>query len=71
MKGIESVGVRKIEGPIIVLENNIPVKYDEVVKVYDRNRNTKIGKVVAVSKSHVIVQVFGSTSGLSIKKNKY
>jgi V/A-type H+-transporting ATPase subunit B len=68
MYNIESVGVQKIEGPIIVLEKNIPVKFDEVIKIYDRNRKEQTGKVLAVSDTHVIVQVFGSTTGLSLNK---
>lgn len=68
MYSIESVGVQKIEGPIIILEKTIPVKFDEVVRVYDRNRKEQIGKVLAVSDTNVVVQVFGSTSGLSINK---
>ena len=68
MYSIESVGVQKIEGPIIVLEKKFPVKFDEVIKVYDVNRKEQIGKVLAVSDTHVIVQVFGSTTGLSLKK---
>ena len=68
MYSIESVGVQKIEGPIIVLEKNIPVKFDEVIRIYDRNRKEQIGKVLAVNDTHVIVQVFGSTTGLSLNK---
>ncbi len=68
MYSIESVGVQKIEGPIIILEKTVQVKFDEVVKVYDRNRKEQIGKVLAVSDKQVVVQVFGSTSGLSINK---
>ena len=68
MYSIESVGVQKIEGPIIVLEKKFPVKFDEVVRVYDKDRKEQIGKVLAVSDTHVIVQVFGSTTGLSLKK---
>lgn len=66
MSGFESVGVRKIEGPIIILEKRFPVQFDEVVRIYDRNRNEQIGRVLAVSEEHVVVQVFGTTSGLSI-----
>ena len=67
MTSIESVGVKKIEGPIIIFEKNIPVKYDEVVKIYDKNRDEQIGKVLAVNENHVVVQVFSTTTGLSIK----
>jgi len=66
MIGIESVGVEKIEGPIIFLEKRIPVRFDEVVKIYNNDRKEQIGKVLAVSEDKVAVQVFGNTTGLSI-----
>jgi V/A-type H+-transporting ATPase subunit B len=67
MQSIESIGVQKIEGPIIILEKTRPVKFDEVVKIYDENRNEQSGRVLAVSEKSVVVQVFGATGGLSIK----
>lgn len=66
MVRIESVGLKKVEGPIIVLERNADVKYDEVVRIYDAERNYQTGKVLAVTESSVVVQVFGKTAGLSI-----
>jgi V/A-type H+-transporting ATPase subunit B len=67
MKGIESVGVQKIEGPIIVLEKKYPVKFDELVKIRDNNRKEQIGRVIAVNEKQVVVQVFGASTGLSLK----
>lgn len=64
---IESVGLKKIEGPILILEKNCEVRYDEVVRVFDENRNSQIGKVLSVNEKSVVVQVFGNTTGLSIK----
>ncbi|OHD20041.1 MAG: V-type ATP synthase subunit B [Spirochaetes bacterium GWD1_27_9] len=67
MATIESVGLKKIEGPILILEKNANVKYDEVVKIYNDDRSFQIGKVLAISESNIVVQVFGNTTGLSIK----
>ncbi len=64
---LESVGLKKIDGPILILERNIDVKYDEVVKVYNPDRTFQIGKVLAVSEKNIVLQVFGNTTGLSIK----
>ncbi|HPY88718.1 MAG TPA: V-type ATP synthase subunit B [Spirochaetota bacterium] len=64
---IESLGLKKIEGPILMLEKNADVKYDEVVRVFDEKRNSQIGKVLSVNEKSVVVQVFGNTSGLTIK----
>lgn len=67
MVKIESLGLKKIEGPILMLEKNADVKYDEVVRVFDEKRNSQIGKVLSVSEKSVVVQVFGNTAGLTIK----
>jgi V/A-type H+/Na+-transporting ATPase subunit B len=67
MASIQTVGIKKIEGPILYLEKNADVKYDEVVKIYDDKRNAQIGKVLALTEKQIVVQVFGNTTGLSIK----
>lgn len=67
MVKIESLGLKKIEGPILMLEKNADVKYDEVVRVFDEKRNSQIGKVLSVNEKSVVVQVFGNTAGLTIK----
>jgi V/A-type H+/Na+-transporting ATPase subunit B len=67
MMNIESVGLKKLEGPILVLEKNVDVKYDEVVRIYDDNRHWQTGKVLALTEKTIVVQVFGSTTGLTVK----
>ncbi|HOJ63791.1 MAG TPA: V-type ATP synthase subunit B [Spirochaetota bacterium] len=67
MLTLESVGLKKIDGPILILERNIDVKYDEVVKVYNPDRSFQIGKVLAVNEKNIVLQVFGNTTGLSIQ----
>ncbi|MBR6061707.1 MAG: V-type ATP synthase subunit B, partial [Spirochaetales bacterium] len=63
----ESVGLKKIEGPILILEKNCDVHYDEVVRIYNDNRESQVGKVLSVTDKNIVVQVFGNTTGLSIK----
>ena len=63
----EAVGLKKIEGPILILEKNCDVHYDEVVRIYNENRESQVGKVLSVSDKNIVVQVFGNTTGLSIK----
>ncbi|MBP5706335.1 MAG: V-type ATP synthase subunit B [Spirochaetales bacterium] len=63
----EAVGLKKIEGPILILDKNCDVHYDEVVRIYNENRESQVGKVLSVSDKNIVVQVFGNTTGLSIK----
>ena len=63
--GLEYKGVASISGPIIVVENVQDVGYDELVTVKTQSGETRLGKVIEVSKKAVIVQVFEGTTGLS------
>lgn len=67
MFDIETIGLTKIEGPILIFERNRNFCYDEVVKIINEKREEQIGKVLAVDEKSVVVQVFGNTTGLSLK----
>lgn len=55
----------KVEGPLIVLSGVKDAAYDEIVEVSTGNKKRK-GKVVQIHEDKVIIQVFESTTGLSI-----
>ncbi|MGE5637538.1 MAG: V-type ATP synthase subunit B [Chloroflexota bacterium] len=63
--GLEYKGVASISGPIIIVENVRNVGYDELVAVKTQTGETRLGKVVEVTKRAVTVQVFEGTTGLS------
>lgn len=63
--GLEYTGVSRISGPIIVVENVQGVGYDELVEVITPNGETRLGKVLEVSRRAAVVQVFEGTTGLS------
>ncbi|HLN44181.1 MAG TPA: V-type ATP synthase subunit B [Candidatus Sulfotelmatobacter sp.] len=63
--GLEYKGVASISGPIIIVENVRNVGYDELVAVKTQTGETRLGKVVEVTKKAVTVQVFEGTTGLS------
>jgi len=69
MVKVEAVGLRKIEGSVLVLEKNFDVGSEEVVKVYNDNRGVQTGKVLSVTDKNIIIQVFGSTQGLTPKNS--
>ncbi|MCL4561481.1 MAG: V-type ATP synthase subunit B [Chloroflexi bacterium] len=64
--GHEVIGVNRIEGPIIVVENAGTVGYDEVVEIIDSQGQTRVGRVLEVGDEMVVVEVFAGTTGLSI-----
>jgi len=71
MKGVEYRGVTSVDGPIIVLKSTEKVFYNETVCVRDRNGQKRIGKVVDISETAVVVQIFGSTTGLDLEESSF
>jgi V/A-type H+/Na+-transporting ATPase subunit B len=64
--GQEVVGVSRVEGPILVVENAGSIGYDEVVEVIDSNGRHRLGRVLEVGEGMAVVEVFAGTTGLSI-----
>jgi V/A-type H+-transporting ATPase subunit B len=65
VRGVEYVGVGRIEGPLIVVEKVHDVGFDEVVEVIDPAGELRVGQVLDVSREFAVVQVLGGTTGLS------
>ena len=64
--GQEVLGVKRIEGPIIVVEGAANVSYDEVVEIQDPRGERRRGRVLEVGKGFAVVQAFSGSTGLSI-----
>ncbi len=64
--GQEVIGVARIDGPIVVVEGGSCIGYDEVVEVVDSHGQLRRGRVLEVSETIAVVEVFAGTTGLSI-----
>lgn len=62
---IEFVGLREINGPLIVLEGVKDAGYDELVQIKTVGGN-RLGKIIRIDGERVVVQVFEGTEGLSL-----
>lgn len=71
MKGVEYRGVTSVDGPIIVLKRTENVFYNETVCVRDRYGEKRTGKIVDISNDAVVVQIFGSTTGLDLEETSF
>ena len=71
MKGVEYRGVTSIDGPIIVVRRTENVFYGETVYVRDRNGDKRTGRIVDISDSVAVVQIFGSTTGLDLEDTTF
>ncbi len=66
----EYLGVNKIDGPIIFVENTENVAYNELVEITDQFGRKKFGTVLEVAENYAAVQVFEGTYGLSKDKTR-
>jgi len=71
MRGIEYRGVTSVDGPIVVLKRTENVFYNETVYIRDRNGDKRTGKVVEISDTAVVVQVFGDTTGIDLDDSTF
>lgn len=67
MRGVEYRGLTLVDGPIIIAERTAEVFYGEIVNIHDRTGNIRAGRIIDLSDTHCVVQIFGSTSGLSLQ----
>ncbi len=70
MSVIRHVGLKTINGPIIVLDNIKNASFDELVKIHVENGTTRQGKIVQIDGERVVVQVFEGTQNLSLENTK-
>ena len=68
MKGIEYRGLESVEGSVLVVKKRENSFFGEVVSVKDRFGNVQVGRLIEVSTDACVVQLFGNTSGLSLKE---
>ena len=58
----------KIEGPLILLSDVKDAAYDEMVDIYVNNgEEPRKGRVVLIDGDKAVIQVFGSTTGFSVR----
>jgi V/A-type H+-transporting ATPase subunit B len=64
--GKEYIGISKVSGPLIFIEDIKGVGFDEVVEIRMRNNEVRHGRVLSVSRNAALVEVFEGTGGLTI-----
>ena len=60
----------KVQGPLIILSEVSGIFYDEIVDILVDGKERKKGKVVQIEGDKAIIQIFESTSGISIHNAK-
>jgi len=70
MRGIEYKGLERIEGPVVITSRSRNVGFNEVVAVYDRENNKRLGRVLDLSRDWAAIQIFGNSTGLSAEDSR-
>lgn len=63
---VQYTGIRRINGPLIVLSGVENVAYDELVEIHLNDGTMRMGNVVDIEGSTAVVQVFEGTRGMSL-----
>lgn len=67
MRGVEYKGLTSVDGPIVIVKRKENIFYGEIAAVKDRNGEKRIGRIIDMSEEYAVVQIFGSTTGLSLE----
>ena len=66
----EYLGLKKVSGPIVYLEDIAGVGFGEVVQVIDGQGGVRHGRVLSVGRTTAAVEIFEGTSGLATTTTK-
>ncbi len=62
----EYIGVKEINGSLIVLDNVEAPSYEEIVEIRLEGGGVRHGRIVAIEGKRAVIQVFEGTSGISL-----
>ena len=67
---LQYVGLKEINGPLVVLEDIEDVSFEEMVEITLDNGSKRTGRVVEIVGNKAIVQIFEGTTSLSLTNTK-
>ncbi len=67
---IRHIGLKEVNGPLVVLDEVENAAFDELVQIDVENGEKRQGKIVRIDGKKVVVQVFEGTNGLSLENTK-
>ena len=70
MAVIRHIGLKAINGPLIILDNIENASFDELVKIKIENQQDRQGRIVQIDGKRVIIQVFEGTNDISLENTK-
>ncbi|SHI81749.1 V-type ATP synthase subunit B [Lutispora thermophila] len=67
---IKYLNIKKIEGPLIILDGVKDASFDEMVEIEVEGQEVRKGKVVQIDRNRAIIQVFEGTTGMSLNNTR-
>lgn len=67
---IEYVGLKEVNGPLIVLDGIKDSCYEELVEIHCNESDVRTGRVITIDGERAVIQVFEGTSGLSLTNTR-
>lgn len=67
---LEHIGLSQINGSLVVLDDVDNASYDEMVELHLDDGSQRVGRVVMIEGSRVVIQVFEGTRGLSLDNTR-
>lgn len=67
---IDYVGVKEINGSLVVIDGVQDVSFEEIVEIRLRDGSSRQGRVVQIAGDRVVIQVFEGTRSISLENTK-
>ena len=67
---LEHIGLKEINGPLIVLDDVDNASFEEMVEIRLDSGEVRTGRIVQIDGRRVIIQVFENTRGISLKNTR-
>ena len=67
---VQILGLKEINGPLVVLDGVKDVGYDEMAELVLDNGTRRTGRVVQIDGERVVLQVFEGTSSLALNNTR-
>lgn len=67
---VEYLGLKNINGPLIVVEGVKGASFEELVEIVVDNSETRLGRIMDIADNVAVIQVFEGTAGISLKNAK-
>lgn len=66
MMKLEYIGLKEINGPLVVIDKMKDVSYDEIIEIKMSDGEKRLGKITEAAEDFAVAQVFEGTRGLSL-----